>query len=147
MSTNYIKLYTSCINLTRLVPQITLPTRFKTSEFFKKSPLSGAEIHSDFTVTLWHPFETTNPNFAYIKSEYMLVFCENTDVFQQFSMCNRIKYMEEKKYIAYIILLEISTAVIHKLQTHSYPKINSWFNRLGILFCNVLKNIKKSTKQ
>ncbi len=41
----------------------------KIPELFKKSPLSGAEKHPDFQVTSCHHFVTTNPNFAYIKSE------------------------------------------------------------------------------
>jgi hypothetical protein len=41
----------------------------KISEFFEKSPLSGAKKHPDFQVTLCLHFVTTNPNFAYIESE------------------------------------------------------------------------------
>ena len=42
---------------------------YKMPEFFEKSPLSGAEKYLDFQVTLCHHFDTTNVNFAYIKSE------------------------------------------------------------------------------
>ena len=42
---------------------------FKMPEFFKMSPLSGAEKHHNFQVTLCLHFVTTNANFAYIKSE------------------------------------------------------------------------------
>ncbi len=42
---------------------------YKTSEFFKKSPLSGAEKYPDFQVTSCLRFVTTNVNFAYIESE------------------------------------------------------------------------------
>jgi hypothetical protein len=38
-------------------------------EFFEKSPLSGAEKHRNYTVTLCSQNDTTNPNFAYIESE------------------------------------------------------------------------------
>jgi len=38
-------------------------------EFFEKTPLSGAEKHPDFQVTSCHQNDTTNVNFAYIKSE------------------------------------------------------------------------------
>jgi len=41
----------------------------KIPEFFKKSPLSGAEKHPDFQVTSCHQNDTTNTNFASIKSE------------------------------------------------------------------------------
>jgi len=41
----------------------------KIPEFFDKSPLSGAEKHSDFQVTSCHHFVTTNADFAYIESE------------------------------------------------------------------------------
>jgi len=47
----------------------TLPTSFKTPEFFEKSPLSGAGKHPDFMVTSCHHFDTTNADFAYIESE------------------------------------------------------------------------------
>jgi hypothetical protein len=69
MCTNYIKLYPSCTNLTRLILQVTIPTSRKMSEFFKKSPLTGAEKHPDFQVTLCLHFVTTNVDFAYIESE------------------------------------------------------------------------------
>jgi hypothetical protein len=38
-------------------------------ELFEKSPLSKAEKHPDFQVTLCHHFVTTNVDFAYIESE------------------------------------------------------------------------------
>ena len=41
----------------------------KTPEFFKKSPLSGAQKHPDFQVTLCLQNVSTNVNFAYIESE------------------------------------------------------------------------------
>jgi hypothetical protein len=41
----------------------------KISEFFEKSPLSRAGKHPDFQVTSCHHFDTTNVDFAYIKSE------------------------------------------------------------------------------
>jgi hypothetical protein len=47
----------------------TLPTSFKTSESFEKSPLSGAGKHPDFQVTSCHHFVTTNVDFAYIETE------------------------------------------------------------------------------
>jgi len=49
--------------------KVILPTSCKTPEFFKKSPLSGAEKHSDFTVTLCLQNVTTDVDFAYIESE------------------------------------------------------------------------------
>ncbi len=41
----------------------------KMPDFFKKSPLSGAEKHPDFQVTSCHHFVTTNVDFAYTESE------------------------------------------------------------------------------
>ncbi len=52
-----------------LIPQVTLPMSYKTSEFFENSPLSEAEKHPDFQVTSCHHFDTINDDFAYIKSE------------------------------------------------------------------------------
>jgi len=43
--------------------------RSKKSEFFEKSPLSGAEKHPDFQVTSCLHFVTTDAIFAYIESE------------------------------------------------------------------------------
>jgi len=51
------------------------------SGVFEKSPFSGTEKHPDFQVTSCHHFDTTNANFAYIESEYMSIFCENSDIF------------------------------------------------------------------
>ena len=45
------------------------PTNCKMSEFFEKSPLSGAGKHPDFQVTSCYHFVSTNVDFAYIKSE------------------------------------------------------------------------------
>ncbi len=42
----------------------------KIPEFSKKSPLSGAEKHPDFQVTVCLHFVTTNVDFVYIESEY-----------------------------------------------------------------------------
>jgi hypothetical protein len=56
----------------------------KIPEFFEKSPLSEAEKHPDFQVTSCHHFDTTNVDFTYIESEEMLIFCENTDIFDNF---------------------------------------------------------------
>jgi hypothetical protein len=42
---------------------------YKMSEFFEKSPLSGAIKHRDFPVTLCLYFVTTDVDFAYIESE------------------------------------------------------------------------------
>ncbi len=41
----------------------------KITEFFEKSPLSGAGKHHNFQVTLCHHFDTTNVDFAQIESE------------------------------------------------------------------------------
>jgi hypothetical protein len=41
----------------------------KMSEFIQKSLLSGVEKHHDFQVTRCLHFDTTNDDFAYIKSE------------------------------------------------------------------------------
>ena len=68
----------------RLILQVTLPTSCKTSEFFEKSPLSRAKKHPDFQVTSCHHFDTTNVDFAYTKSEIMLIFCKNTNFFEKF---------------------------------------------------------------
>ena len=38
-------------------------------EFLQKSPLSEAEKHPDFQVTLCHQNVSTNVDFAYIESE------------------------------------------------------------------------------
>jgi len=38
-------------------------------EFFEKSPLSAAEKHPDFQVTVFLQNVTTNVDFAYIESE------------------------------------------------------------------------------
>jgi len=53
----------------------------------------------------------------------MSIFCENTDIFLQFSVCNRIKYTDEKKCINHITLLGKSTAVTQKLLEHSSPDL------------------------
>ena len=53
-------------------------------EFLEKSPLSGAGKHRDFQVTLCLQNVSTNVDFAYIESEKMSIFCENTDIFWQF---------------------------------------------------------------
>jgi hypothetical protein len=42
---------------------------YKIPEFFEKSPLSGAKKHPNYQVTSCHHFDTTNVDFAYIKSE------------------------------------------------------------------------------
>ncbi len=60
-----------------LIPQITLPMSYKTSEFFEKSSLSGAEKHHVFQVTSCRHFDTTNANFAYIESEYCPIINAN----------------------------------------------------------------------
>ncbi len=39
----------------------------------------------------------------------MSIFCENTNIFSQFYMCDRIKYPDEKKCINHIILLGIDS--------------------------------------
>ena len=44
------------------------------------SPLSGAEKHHNFQVTSCHHFDTTNVDFAYIKSEIMPIFSENMNI-------------------------------------------------------------------
>jgi hypothetical protein len=41
----------------------------KMPEFFEKSPLSGAKKHPDFQVTSCLHFDSTNADFAYIKSK------------------------------------------------------------------------------
>jgi len=41
----------------------------KMPEFFKKSPLSGAEKHHNFQVTSCHQNVSTNVDFTYTKSE------------------------------------------------------------------------------
>jgi len=46
-----------------LIPKVTLPMSYKTSEFLEKSPLSGAEKHPDFQVTSCHHFVTTDAKF------------------------------------------------------------------------------------
>jgi hypothetical protein len=57
---------------------------YKMPEFFKKSPLSGAQKHPDFQVTLCLQNDTTNVNFAYIKSEIMLISCEKANIYEKF---------------------------------------------------------------
>ena len=44
-------------------------TSCKMTEFFEKSPLSGAEKHPDFQVTLCLQNVSTSVDFAYIESE------------------------------------------------------------------------------
>jgi hypothetical protein len=53
-------------------------------EFFKKSPLPGAKKHLDFQVTSCHHFVTTNVDFAYVESEIMPVFSENTNILNNY---------------------------------------------------------------
>jgi len=50
-------------------------------EFFEKSPFSRVGKHPDFQVTSCCHFVTTDVDFAYIESEQMLIFCENTNIF------------------------------------------------------------------
>ena len=51
------------------------------SEFLEKLPLSGAEKHPYFQVTSCLHNDTTDVVFAYVESEYMSIFCENTDIY------------------------------------------------------------------
>jgi hypothetical protein len=53
----------------------------KTSEFSKKSPLSGAEKHPDFQVTQCFQNVTTNVDFAYIESEQISIFFQDTNIY------------------------------------------------------------------
>ena len=64
--------------------KVTLTTSCKMSELFENSPLSGAGKHHNFQVTACHHFVTTNPNYAYIKSEKKLIFYKNTNISQKF---------------------------------------------------------------
>jgi hypothetical protein len=49
-----------------------------------KPPLSGAKKHRQDKGTSCHHFDTTNVNFAYIKSEIMPFFCKNLNISQKF---------------------------------------------------------------
>jgi len=49
-------------------------------EFFEKSPFSGVGKHRDFLETFCHQNVSTNVDFAYIASEQISIFCENTDI-------------------------------------------------------------------
>jgi hypothetical protein len=55
-------------------------------ESFEKSFLSGVGNHPDFQVTFCHHFVITNVDFAYIESEKMSIFCENTNIFDNFGL-------------------------------------------------------------
>ena len=62
--------------------KLSVQDKFKTQEFLERSPLSGAGKHTDFQVRLCLQNVSTNVDFAYVESETMSVFSENTDIFQ-----------------------------------------------------------------